>query len=347
SSPRAAAERLAEVRRIEAETAMKARADAAKEMVHDATINLTSEQIADQFKALKPEWVQTQRDIDLWKAILRQQGSLADVAAIEKFEQNFEFQQGHEDREALAAAKQQEAQPEPTPQPQPQQPPPPNVEQLRHTEATASALLNNAAAMFQQIYFNLAQVTDPKIHEQAKQDLQAILFGKTYLDGLTAQRQIAEAQAADTQAKQYNAWGKEQDRLFEQSLNDADRAILDEVQTRAPQYFREQGLSDDEMQRAWHQTGQLRDWRAQKTAFHAVKSRMSRDSIEAKKQRPAVPPIQRPGVRGEVPTVDESRIAQLSRALDNPNTSQKDQLRIAAQLLAAQRGRGRTRALST
>jgi len=322
---------------------MKARADATREFVHDATIGRSTQELRDQFQAIKPEWVKEQKDLDLWKALLRQQGNLADVAAIEKFEENFNFQQGIEDREAMAAAQQQQAQPEPTPQPQPQQTPPtPQVEQLRFTEATAAQMLNNAAAAFQQKYFNLNQVTDPKIIAQAKQEAAALLFGKQYVDGLTAQRQLAETQAAQTHSANYNTWAREQDKLFEQSLSAADRAILDEVQNAAPQYFKEQGLTDEDLQRLYYQTGQLRDWRAQRTAFDAVKSRLSRDGIESKRVRPRAPPVQRPGVRGEVPTVDEARIAQLSRALDNPGTSQKDQLRIAAQLLAAQRGRGRT-----
>src|SRR5262249_21370121 len=134
-------------------------------------------------------------------------------------------------------------------------------------------------------------------------------------------------------------WGRQQDQLFEQSLSEADRAILGEVQNRAKDYLRERGFSDADMQAGWHQNGQMRDWRAQKTMFDAVAAQMRRGGIESKRARPAVPAVQRPGVRGEAQTIDETRVAQLSRALDNPGTSQRDQLRIAAQLLAAQRGK--------
>src|SRR5262249_22336335 len=92
-------------------------------------------------------------------------------------------------------------------------------------------------------------------------------------------------------------------------------------------------------QAAWHQTGQLRDARAQKLAFDAIAAKVNRASIKSKRVQAPAPPVQRPGVRGEAPTLDEARVAQLSRALRNPNTSQRDQVRIAAQLLAAQRGR--------
>ena len=341
STPRAAAERLAEVRRIEAETALKARTDAAKQYAHDATIGLTSEQISEQFKADKPAWVQTDQDIELWKATARQAGNLPLVAAIEKYQENFDFARQHEDREALHAERQQQAQPEPTPQPQQPQPLPPNVEQLRFQEANAAQILNNGIATFAAKYPNINQVTDQNIINQARQDAAALLFGKTYLDGLSAQRQIAEAQTAQHQARQYDTWGKQQDDLFQQSLSEADRVILPEVEKRAKDYLRGQGFSDDEMQRGWHETGQIRDWRAQKTVFDAIASKVRRADSEAKKQRAPVPSVQRPGVRGEQVTIDESRVAALSRALDNPGTSQRDQLRIAAQLLAAQRGKQR------
>src|SRR5262249_19800469 len=108
----------------------------------DATIGLTSDQISEQFKADKPASVQTDRDIELWKATERQRGNLPLVAAIEKYQENFDFARQHEDREALHAERQQQqAQPEPVPQPQPQQPLPPNVEQLRQARQDAAAIL--------------------------------------------------------------------------------------------------------------------------------------------------------------------------------------------------------------
>src|SRR5262249_25653432 len=153
ATPREAAQRLHELRQLEAETALKARTDAAREYAHDTTIGLSSEQIAAEFQRDKPDWVKTDQDVELWKATERQQGNLPLVAAIEKFQENFEFIRQHEDREAMAAAKEQQQapQPEPAPQPQPQQPPPtPQVEQLRLTELIGNQLLQNGVAQFQQ-----------------------------------------------------------------------------------------------------------------------------------------------------------------------------------------------------
>jgi len=347
ATPREAAQRLFELRQLEHETAQKARADAVRNWAHDQTIGKTSAEISAEFKASMPEWVKEQKDLSLYKATLRQQGNTDAVAAIEKYEENFRFAEDHELREAEAAAKQQAAQPEPapTPQPQPQvqQPLPttPQLDQLRHTEAATTQLLNNGVAAFAAKYPNLNQVTDQRIIAQARQDAAVLLQGKQFLDGVSAQRQLAETQAAQTQAKQYDAWGKEQDLLFEQSLTESEHAILGEVQRQAQQYFRDRGFSDQDIQVAWHQTGQMRDWRAQRTAFDAIAAKMNRQGIEAKRARPVVSPVQRPGIRGEAPTVGEARVAQLSRALDSPNTSQRDQVRIAAQLLAAQRGGSR------
>jgi len=341
STHREAAQRLFEIRKLESETAAKARIDAVRDLAHDRIIGKTSAEISAEFKSAMPAWIQTQADLDLHLATLRQQGQSAEAAAIEKYQEVHAWKQSQEDREAMAAA---QAQPEPVPQPQPQQPLPvaPQIEQLRHTEMAMAQLLQNGVAAFNVKYANLAQVTDQRIHQQARQDAAVLQQGKTYLDGISAQRQLAETQAAQSHAQQYDAWGKEQDRLFQESLSEADRALLGEVQNRAQDYFKEQGFSDAELQAAWHQTGQLRDARSQKLAFDAIAAKVNRASIESKRVRSVPPAAQRPGIRGEQPTVDEARVAQLSRALDNPGTSQRDQVRIAAQLLAAQRGgRGR------
>src|SRR5262249_54096414 len=167
ATPGEAAKRLFEIRKLESETAAKARVDAVRNLAHDATIGRPSADIAADFKASMPAWVQEQKDLDLYKATLRQQGHLEAVAAIEKYEENFRWAEHHHKRAAEEQAKQVQAQPDPTPppqpQPQPQQPLPPNVQQLQAAELQAHQLLNNAAAQFNAKYANLNLVTDPKV----------------------------------------------------------------------------------------------------------------------------------------------------------------------------------------
>src|SRR5262249_37461034 len=100
ATPGEAAKRLFEIRKLESETAAAARVDAMKNLAHDATIGRPSADIAADFKASMPAWVKEQKDLDLYKATLKQQGHLAEVAAIEKYEENFRFAEFHEQRAA-------------------------------------------------------------------------------------------------------------------------------------------------------------------------------------------------------------------------------------------------------
>src|SRR5262249_44967572 len=111
----------------------------------------------------------------------------------------------------------QQAQPElPPPQPQPQQPLPttPQLEQLRRTEAATEQLLNNAAAAYAAKYPRLDLVTDPRIIGQARQDAPVLLQGKQFFDGISAQRQLAEAEAQRQQTEWFEKYAVAEDAKF-------------------------------------------------------------------------------------------------------------------------------------
>src|SRR5262249_32273807 len=83
--------------------------------------------------------------------------------------------------------------------------------------------------------------------------------------------------------------------------------------------------------------------REQKLIAAATRERLAeqtRASLNQKKTRPVPPVAMRPGVAGVTPMADETEIARLNAALDRSGASQREQLAVAARLLAAQRGRG-------
>src|SRR5262249_19746113 len=139
ASPRAAAERLQQLRNIEATEAQKARAAAAMFETKDLNLGKTPAQIEEEFSAPVPDLVRKEPDQtearELWKAQLKATGDLVSVQTIEAYEESYAEATRREQAEQTAATEQaiqsQPAQPEP--QPQPQAPLPPSYQ--THVEA--------------------------------------------------------------------------------------------------------------------------------------------------------------------------------------------------------------------
>src|SRR5262249_36129640 len=116
SSPRAAAERLQELRRVEATEAQKARAAAAMFETKDLNLGKSAAQIEEEFAARAPKWVVDagNEGRELWKAQLKEAGDLPSVKVIEQYEEDYA------DAERRERAEQQAVTQEPVAPPQPQ-----------------------------------------------------------------------------------------------------------------------------------------------------------------------------------------------------------------------------------
>src|SRR5262249_3585490 len=155
-----------------------------------------------------------------------------------------------------------------------------------------------------------------------------------------AHQHRTEQAAAQRQA--FDKWAVEQDRAF--AAKHPDYFDDPALQKAAKQYVCETwGLTEQEVAEQWSTNPNLRNAGTQSMIYDAVRARADRAGLESKRVTPQAPPVLRPGIRSDAPTISETEFARLSAAIDDPNLPQRHKLRAAAQMLASQRSRGGNR----
>jgi hypothetical protein len=98
------------------------------------------------------------------------------------------------------------------------------------------------------------------------------------------------------------------------------------------------GLSEQEVAWQYYNNWAMRSLPAQKLMFDAARWRLSQRANKEKVARPPVPQVQKPGVSGERASASEYEFKSLNDKVNR--TTGREQIRAAAELVAARRRRG-------
>src|SRR5262249_47584428 len=151
-------------------------------------------------------------------------------------------------------------------------------------------------------------------------------------------QQRQQAEHAQVQQANFNKWAEAQDAQFNAAHPDYNEAI----RKAAVEYVKENwNLTDEQVTREWNTNPNLRSAGTQNMIYEVAKARVDRAGLESKRVRAAPSPVQRPGIRHDGPSIDESEIARTIQNL--PNMSQRDALRAAANAQARLRAAHRPR----
>jgi hypothetical protein len=157
--------------------------------------------------------------------------------------------------------------------------------------------------------------------------------------------QHQKAQAAQVQAYQEAAHQQ-----FQRAATDADANYNDwakehlsadqssEIREEALAMLKDYGLSEKDVAWHWQNNSLFRSFPAQRLMADAARWRLSQKALKSKAVPPPVPQVVRPGSPTERASASEYEYRALNEKL-NRSTRQSDQLRAAAELVAARRAR--------
>jgi len=364
ASPREAAARLHELRRVEATEALKARAAAAHFEIKDLNAGKSPEQLEAEFTELAPDWVRNAPDArearELWKASLKAAGDEVSVKQIEAYEDSFEEASRREKAEQAEVAAQEPAAPQPQLQPdleaERQRLATREQELAAATQLTAREVVlgDQARQSVQAIgakYGNIKtwadlemlRVTQPERHAELFKDMAALGGQMQQLQQIGAVRQAIQHQhRTETAAAQKQAWDKyarEQDEAFIRAHPDGNDP---EVQRAAMKYVCETyGLTEQQAQVEWSTNPNLRNAGTQAMILTATKARMAKDGLESKRAVAEAPPVMVPGNRnGGGAFVAPDEMGRLERMASDESLPLRQRVAAGAQWAAARRARG-------
>jgi hypothetical protein len=143
-----------------------------------------------------------------------------------------------------------------------------------------------------------------------------------------------QAKAAEQQIQQarHQIWAKGEDQKFEQQvLAQQPKETIENVVRHGARVLSESyGISVDELKQAFATNPALRSAPMQAALFDLVKTKLAREGIEARKARPPVPNVQRPGTSQPRASYNDEAAASALKAFN----SSPDAKTAAAYLLA-------------
>jgi hypothetical protein len=217
-------------------------------------------------------------------------------------------------------------------------------------EIMHNATLQQAYSVFQQRYADIRSDADlqrlsyqnPQRYAQLQQDAKIVQDGIAQSQRgaalrTEAERQIAQHQAAQWQ-KQFQSWAKEQADIVEKEMPE----LKDPQQARAFQQglvemLHEHGINREMVHADPHLARVIYSAEGQRVLADAVRWRTAQKRLASMSATPP-PPVQRPGVASDRSAYREERVQRMNGRL-NAGRTEREQLRAAADLLKARRGK--------
>ena len=160
-------------------------------------------------------------------------------------------------------------------------------------------------------------------------------------------RLVAESQRV--QAAQAQAYQEAARQQFERAAADADANYNDyakehlsaeqssEIREEALAMLKDYGLREKEIAWHWQNNNLFRSFPAQRLMADAARWRISQRALASKAVRPPAPQVMHPGTGGQRATADEYQFKSLNDKVNR--TTGREQIRAAAELVAARRAR--------